>query len=109
MLATERLQRFTPNTITTNAALLKELAKTRERGYAIDNEEETLQCVCVGAPVFDSKARVAGALSVSGPSSRMSPLRVQQIGVKLQETARIVSELLGFHADAPASGKALRA
>jgi IclR family acetate operon transcriptional repressor len=100
MFVRDGLKRFTPNTITDLGSLLRELSKTVECGYAIDREEETLQCICIAAPVFDSKSRVVGAISVSGPSSRMSSSRVHQIGLRSIETARIISDLLGFQAGA---------
>jgi DNA-binding IclR family transcriptional regulator len=90
------LKSFTPNTITTMKAYLQDLARTHERGYGIDNEEEALQCICVAAPVFDSKSRAAGAISVSVPSSRMSERRIHELGTRLKEVSRTISEDFGF-------------
>jgi DNA-binding IclR family transcriptional regulator len=97
ILGRDRLERFTPNTITSVTALLRELVRTRERGYGIDNEEATRWCVCVAAPIFGSKARVTGAISVSAPTSRMPPCRIHQLGTRLTEVSRIGSELLGSY------------
>lgn len=97
MLGKDPLKRFTDNTITTVTAFLSELESIRERGYAIDNDEETLLCTCIAAPVFDSKDRVVGAVSVSVPSSRISPRRIDQIGSRLKEVSWTVSQLLGCH------------
>jgi DNA-binding IclR family transcriptional regulator len=90
------LKTFTPNTITTMKAYLLELARTQELGYGIDHEEEALQCVCVAAPVFDARSRIAGAISVSVPSSRMSERRIHELGTRLKEVARTISEEFGF-------------
>jgi IclR family acetate operon transcriptional repressor len=90
------LRPFTPNTITTMKAYLQELAKTQERGYGIDREEETLQCICVAAPVFDAKSRITGAISISVPSSRMSERRIHELGTRLIEVARTITEDFGF-------------
>jgi IclR family acetate operon transcriptional repressor len=97
ILGKDPLKRFTDNTITNLTAFRAELETTRDRGYAIDTDEETLQCTCVAAPVFDSKDRVAGAVSVSVPSSRISPRRIDQIGSRLKEVSWTVSQLLGCH------------
>ena len=59
------LEGFTPHTITSRQALMKELAVTKARGYALDNEEETLGVRCVAAAIRDERANVAGALSIS--------------------------------------------
>jgi len=97
ILEKDRLKSFTPSTITAMTPFLDELEATRERGYAIDNQEETLQCTCVAAPVFDSKNHVTGAVSVSVPSSRILPGRIHQLGSRLKEVSRTISELLGYH------------
>lgn len=65
------LPQWTENTITDEGALLEELADVRERGYAINDEEEIIGLRAVGAPVRESSGRVLGAVSVSGPVSRM--------------------------------------
>ena len=91
-----KLQRFTPKTITTEQFLQRELARTRELGYAVDDEEETLGCICVAAPLFDAHSRVVCALSVSGPSSRMASTRVAQVGRRIREECLRLSRKFGF-------------
>lgn len=61
----------TENTITDRDALFDELDAIRERGYAFDNEEKIQGLRCVASPVHDVRGAVLGAVSVSGPSSRM--------------------------------------
>lgn len=60
------LTRSTPGTITDRDELLTELQRIRERGYAIDVEEETVGVKCVGVAIRDSDGYPVGALSVSG-------------------------------------------
>jgi len=69
------LPRYTPQTITTQGELFERLKQIRDRGYAFDNEERIDGLKCVAAPVTDSNGRVLGAVSVSGPSSRMKGKR----------------------------------
>ncbi|MCR9125783.1 MAG: IclR family transcriptional regulator [Rhodobacteraceae bacterium] len=71
ILAETPLERFTPNTLATAAALTDELAQIRTRGYAIDDEERNLGMKCVAAPVFDVHGEAVAGLSVSGPTGRM--------------------------------------
>lgn len=80
------LRRFTTNTITDRAALLRELALVRERGYAICDEELTLGLVTVGAPVYNHEDRVVAAINVSGPGARMTPQKV--LGLIIPELLR---------------------
>lgn len=61
----ENLPVRTPTTIATVSALLAELAETRARGYALDNEESRAGVFCISAPVFDADARAVFAISVT--------------------------------------------
>ncbi len=62
---------LTDNTITDREALFDELDATRERGYSLNDQEEVEGLRAVGAPVRDRTGRVLGAVSVTGPVSRM--------------------------------------
>jgi IclR family KDG regulon transcriptional repressor len=95
-LRKKKMQRFTAKTITGKQAFRRELAKIREQGYAVDNEEETIGCICVAAPLFDRKGLVVGAISVSGISSRMTATRVAHLGPRIRETCLSLSQRLGF-------------
>jgi DNA-binding IclR family transcriptional regulator len=66
----------TERTLTTRAELHETLDETRERGYAIDDEENIEGLRCIAAPVV-ADDEVLGAFSVSGPSSRMTDDRLQ--------------------------------
>jgi DNA-binding IclR family transcriptional regulator len=56
----------TPRAPATREALLAELRATRERGYAVSDEDVTPGVASVGAPVFDHTGAVRAALSVGG-------------------------------------------
>lgn len=71
------LPKMTENTTSTKAELLEELEKTRERGISVDDEESITGLRCVGAPVVTDDGDVLGALSVSGPSRRMTDERIE--------------------------------
>jgi DNA-binding IclR family transcriptional regulator len=64
------LPEYTDQTITTRDELMTELAEIRERGYAFDEEEKIEGIRCVAAPVLEN-GDIFGAISVSGPSTRM--------------------------------------
>lgn len=61
----------TPHTITTPEELLAELEQVCEQGYAVNDQEQMVGIRAVGAPVTTSSGDVLGALSVSGPTSRL--------------------------------------
>lgn len=68
----------TEHTITDKAKLFEELMLCRERGYAIDNEEESVGVRCVATAVRTSAGKVAGAVSVSGAAVHMSDDLVEE-------------------------------
>jgi len=55
----------TPNTITDPKTLHAELAKGRERGYALDDEENEATVRCLGAAVLDRTGKPRGGVSIS--------------------------------------------
>ena len=92
------LLRHNENTIVSLRKLKEELARTRLRGYAIDDEEEELGARCLGAPVFDSKDRVAAAVSLSGSTEQIEPANSEQLAKVLQRTAFEISLQRGWTA-----------
>jgi IclR family acetate operon transcriptional repressor len=89
------LNRFTPNTMTTLDALQRDLQAVRSRGYSIDDEEAVEGLRCVGAAIRDHDGLATYALSISGPKSRMSYSRIQEIGHALAQHAADLSTQLG--------------
>ncbi len=61
----------TPNTISSAKELKRELVLTRKRGWGLDNEENDLGVVCIGAPILREGRPIAG-ISVSIPKSRLT-------------------------------------
>jgi DNA-binding IclR family transcriptional regulator len=90
------LPRFTPNTLADPDALRHDLSAVRSRGYAIDDEESVEGLRCVGVAIADHAGIMRYALSVSGPKSRMSYARLQEIGERLVEASAHLSRELGF-------------
>lgn len=67
----------TGNTLTDREALFEDLEAIRERGYAVDDEERINGIRCVSAPIRGEDG-VLGAVSVSGPTSRMRGERFER-------------------------------
>ncbi len=84
------------NTVTDPNALRADLERTRERGYAIDDEEFDPRIVCIGAPVFDHVGGVAAAISTSAPRDRYTPQLWPTIGRSVMRAAEEISLLLGY-------------
>jgi len=72
------LPRRTPKTITNRETLEAELETVRERGYAVNDEEDIRGYRAVGAPILDSGGGPLGAISVSAPKSRLKADRFEE-------------------------------
>lgn len=79
------LEAKTPYTITNPLKLKMELEMIREQGYAVDDEEQELDCYCI-AVVIRKNQQVIGAMSVSMPKFRINETYHQQIVSALKET-----------------------
>jgi IclR family transcriptional regulator, acetate operon repressor len=75
----------TEHTITTPEKMLDELAAVRARGYAIDDGEQELGVRCVAVPIPGLPFRAA--VSMSGPSSRVTLDEVDEIAPVVQRAA----------------------
>ena len=85
----------TRHTITSLEALLSDLVLVRNRGFAVDDEEDAEGVFCVGAPFFDHRGNCAGAISVTSIKLDLSNDRILEIGNVVRSHADQVSELLG--------------
>ncbi|MBB6098589.1 DNA-binding IclR family transcriptional regulator [Deinobacterium chartae] len=91
------LPRYTPHTLGTRAELEAEIERTRARGYSISDQDYDLEARGAGAPIFNAEGKVVGAISVGGPSFRVSLTRLEQEFVPvLLQVARLISRQLGY-------------
>ena len=90
------LASYTEKTITSPEVLGREIEVTRQRGYGIDDEEMEAGVRAVSAPIRNQEGAVVAAMSMPGPTSRMTLDRVREIAVALGEAADAVSRRLGW-------------
>jgi len=91
-----RLVPHGPNTIVSKKALRKELKETRDRGYAVDDEELAPGLRCVAGPVFDHTGEAKYALSISCPSMRLTMADVDKVYPKIRDICRQLSLRMGY-------------
>jgi len=72
VIAEKGLPALTEKTITTKAALLEELQRVRQQGYALDNEECELGLRCVAVPLRDYSGKAVAAISAFGSVERVT-------------------------------------
>jgi IclR family transcriptional regulator, KDG regulon repressor len=91
----------TPRTITDPDELLREMARVRQFGYAI-NKGEWRDGVCgVGAPIRDSSRQVVAAVGISGPATRMRPTFMKEQAPIVVDAAEKISRALGYSNQLP--------
>lgn len=86
VIAHAGLTQLTSHTLTTRQSLEDELQAVRIQGYAVDNEEFAEGVRCIAAGLRGSSGAVVAAISLSGPSSRVSQGRTAQLAQIVQQT-----------------------
>lgn len=108
-IAVERgLPAFTPRTITSLEGLAAELARIRERGYGVDDEEYDEGLRCIGAPVFDHTGQAVAAIGIGGPATRITPERVDDLAERVMRASAGLSRRLGAGAPGYSRGRGAR-
>lgn len=94
-----RLVKLTDNTITDPMVLASELQKIRISGFAYDDEEHELGVRCAAAPILDQYGATIAALSVSGPSVRLTDRQMESIRELVKDSAFEISRRMGYSAE----------
>jgi DNA-binding IclR family transcriptional regulator len=76
LLSSYSYNRFTRKTISSKEMFMHELARVRQMGYSMDDEEEELGIRCVAAPIL-SVGSVSAAVSVTGTVNQM---QIEDVG-----------------------------
>lgn len=90
------LKPHTPYTLATIPDLMDNLDLIRKRGYALDLEENEIGISCIAVPIWDHTGAVVASISVSGPTIRMQPERLEQLADKVRDVGLRISQRLGY-------------
>jgi IclR family transcriptional regulator, KDG regulon repressor len=96
ILERKGMPRHTDKTITAKDEFLKELAQVKQKGYALDLEENEYGIRCIAVPIFDHVGKVIAAVSVSGPTIRMTDERIEQLQARMLQIGKQISARLGY-------------
>ncbi|MEW2353788.1 IclR family transcriptional regulator [Spirillospora sp. NPDC029432] len=88
--------RYTEHTIAGPDALLAELEKVAEQGYAADDAEHETFIRCIAAPVRDAGGRAIAAASISVPDVVLPREEVFALLPELLATTRAISADCGY-------------
>lgn len=83
------------NTITDPEVFRTELQRIRSQGYAIDDREFADEMRCIAIPIFGSGGRVKGGINFSGPDSRFTYEKLDELRDQTVKVTRRLSQQLG--------------
>lgn len=86
----------TANTLTSEKDFLTELERVREKGYAIDNEENEQGVFCIAVPVRNHLGHVSAAISITMPVPRLKREKTEKIVPLIKEVGINISKELGY-------------
>ena len=86
----------TPKTIAKPQALREELAAVRSRGYALDDEETEIGLRSLAAPIRSHNGQAVAAISIAGPTQRVSKKILQGYVSDVVAAANAISQRLGY-------------
>lgn len=95
MLSRTQMEKFTDRTMTDINALITHKAEMRNAGYSYDNEERTLGMRCIAAPIFNAYGEAVAAISVSGPTSRITEGDVAELADIVKRSAATITDNIG--------------
>lgn len=73
-------------------SFLADLARTRDRGWAIDDEEHAPGLRCIAAPIFAANGEAEGAISISGLALRLRDEDLPRVSEQVRQAARAVEQ-----------------
>lgn len=95
VVALHGLPKITERTLVTQADLEQDLEHSRQRGYALDDEEHAVGLRCVAGVVRDETGLPIAALSLSGPAARIPNDHIEQLGLKIRRVCADLSREYG--------------
>jgi DNA-binding IclR family transcriptional regulator len=90
-ILTRGMPQLTSYTLNSPEALLEDLKKVRELGYAISEQELEEQIHALAAPIFNHENHPIASIAVAGPAYRLTRQRMIEIGTNLVATAQEIS------------------
>jgi IclR family acetate operon transcriptional repressor len=72
------------------------LDQVKQQGYAVDDEEYIIGVRCVAAPVFGLDNVLLGAIGISGPGTRVTLDRIDDVVKAVTKIALSLSKHMRF-------------
>ncbi|HKN12139.1 MAG TPA: IclR family transcriptional regulator [Candidatus Binatus sp.] len=95
-IASTPLKPFTRKTLISSKELKANLGQVTVQGYAVDDQEREEGVRCVAAPVRDHAGEVIAAISIAGPSIRVTKERIAGLASHVVQAADEISAAIGY-------------
>jgi DNA-binding IclR family transcriptional regulator len=97
LITAKGLKSYTGRTITKPAKLKEELARVQKEQVARDRQEHIPNDNCNAVPIRDRRGKIMAAISIAAFETSMSEKEIEKTIPSMQNMARKISELAGFH------------
>ena len=91
-----KFEQRTPKSIASIQELIERLREIHNQGYSIDDEELALGMRCIAAPIFNFTGNCIAAISLAGPTIRMTDDRIKEIKEAIIFVSKTISMKLGW-------------
>jgi len=81
-------------------ALLEDLKRIQTQGYALSRGERVAGASCVSAPIFDATGQVIAAITISGPTIRLTERKISEYASRVMSVTAQVSRAMGLNGSA---------
>ncbi|MFC0272738.1 IclR family transcriptional regulator [Metabacillus herbersteinensis] len=95
ILERKGLPMHTDKTIVDKDEFMQELIRVKQKGYALDLEENEYGITCIAVPILDHNGKAIAAASISGPTMRMNEERLAQLQNEMLHVGKQISARLG--------------
>jgi IclR family KDG regulon transcriptional repressor len=83
---------YTQRTLSSPGIFFEDMHRTRERGFAISEQEYEDGINAIAAPIFNANHQPIASISVAGPAYRLSMERMVEIGPSVVDTANKIAQ-----------------
>jgi DNA-binding IclR family transcriptional regulator len=87
---------YTKHTITSKKELILEIESVQHNSFALDIKEFGENIHCIAVPIKNSSSKIIAAISISGPSSRLTKKRMTGLRKPLMDCAGEISEKIRY-------------
>lgn len=96
ILSSRPFQRFTDNTMTAPAQVLADIDRARQEGFTRDMAEHEENVFCVAMPVYDYRAKIVAAVSITGFREDIFTAAGESARLELEQACAQISSRLGY-------------